>query len=222
MKLVARTLTAILLAVTANTASNAASANTVSAQDMVRQTSDRMIAALKAEREAIKADPKRLYPLVEEIVLPHFDFERMSGWVLGKHWRTASDAQKTRFVQEFRALLVRTYATAMAEYRDQEIVYLPFKAESGADDVTVRSEIKNPGGPSIPVSYSAYLKNNEWKVYDVNIDGVSMVTNYRSTFSNEIRQAGLDALIDKLATRNQQLDKDAALPGNTHSAAAAQ
>ncbi len=209
MMLVARTLLAGLLTVAASTAGSTAYADTLP-QDVVRQASDRMIAALKAERDVIKADPARLYPLVEEIILPHFDFERMSSWVLGKHWRTASDTQKARFVPEFRALLVRTYATAMAEYRDQEIIYLPFKGEAAADDATVRSEIRTPGAPSIPVHYSLYSKNNQWKVYDVTIDGVSLVANYRSTFSNEIRQGGLDALIDKLATRNQQKDKDTA------------
>lgn len=221
MKLVARTLLTVLLAIAASTASNAASANT-GALEMVQQTSERMIAALKADREAIKADPTRLYPLVEDIVLPHFDFERMSSWVLGKHWRTATDTQKKHFVQEFRMLLVRTYATAMAEYRDQEIVYLPLKAEPGADDVNVRSEVRMPGGPPIPVNYSLYLKNGEWKVYDVIIDGVSLVANYRTTFSNDIKQGGLDALIDRLATRNQQKGKDSALTLKTNSAAATQ
>ena len=202
--LVARTLLAALLAVAVSATVNAATATAASPQDVVQNASDRMIAALKAEREVIKADPARLYPLVEEIVLPHFDFERMSRWVLGKHWRTASDSQKAAFVNEFRALLVRTYATAMAEYRDQEIFYLPFKAGSAADDATVRSEIRAPGAPPIPVSYNLYLTNNQWKVYDVVIDGVSMVANYRSTFSHEIRQGGLDGLITKLVTRNQQ------------------
>lgn len=200
MTLVARTLLAVLLTVAAGTVAYADN----SPQDVVQHASDRMIAALKAERAVIKADPTRLYPLVEEIILPHFDFERMSRWVLGKHWRTASDTQKAAFVNEFRALLVRTYATAMAEYRDQEIFYLPFKAGSAADDATVRSEVRAPGAPPIPVSYSLYLTNNQWKVYDVVIDGVSMVANYRSTFSNEIRQGGLDGLIAKLVTRNQQ------------------
>jgi len=219
MTLVARTLLAVLLAVAAGTVANTAYADN-SPQDVVQHASDRMIAALKAERAVIKADPTRLYPLVEEIILPHFDFERMSRWVLGKHWRTASDTQKAAFVNEFRALLVRTYATAMAEYRDQEIFYLPFKAGSAADDATVRSEVRAPGAPPIPVSYSLYLTNNQWKVYDVVIDGVSMVANYRSTFSNEIRQGGLDGLIAKLVTRNQQNAKSTAATAPVNHAAA--
>lgn len=217
MKFVTRMLLTVLLTITATTASHAAPDD---AQKVVHQTSDRMIAALKADREAMRADPTRLYPLVEEIVLPHFDFVRMSSWVLGKHWRTASDAQKKNFVQEFRMLLVRIYATAMAEYRDQEIVYLPLKAEPGADDVNVRSEVKMPGGPSIPVAYSLYLKDGAWKVYDVNIDGVSMVANYRTTFSNDIKQGGLDALIDKLAALNLKKVNDTTLIDKVRSAAA--
>lgn len=217
MKFVTRMLLTVLLAITATTASHAAPDD---AQKVVHQTSDRMIAVLKADREAMRADPTRLYPLVEEIVLPHFDFVRMSSWVLGKHWRTASDAQKKNFVQAFRMLLVRIYATAMAEYRDQEIVYLPLKAEPGADDVNVRSEVKMRGGPSIPVAYSLYLKDGAWKVYDVNIDGVSMVANYRTTFSHDIKQGGLDALIDKLATLNQKKVSDTMLTDKVRSAAA--
>lgn len=219
MKFATKTLLTVLLTLAAATAGRAAADD---AQTMVHQASDRMIAALKAERAAIKADPTRIYPLVEDIVLPHFDFERMSSWVLGRHWRTASDAQRKQFVQEFRMLLVRTYATAMAEYRDQEIVYLPLKAEAGADDVNVKSEVRNPGGPPIPVSYSVYLNNNEWKVYDVTIDGVSLVANYRTTFSSEIKQSGLDALIDKLAKRNQQKGKDSAITLKTNNAAVTQ
>ena len=216
MKFVTRMLLTVLLTISATTASHAAPDD---AQKVVHQASDRMIAALKADREAMRADPTRLYPLVEEIVLPHFDFVRMSSWVLGKHWRTASDAQKQNFVQEFRMLLVRIYATAMAEYRDQEIVYLPLKAEPGADDVNVRSEVKMPGGPSIPVTYSLYLKDGAWKVYDVNIDGVSMVANYRTTFSNDIKQGGLDALIDKLAALNLKKVNDTTLIDKVRSAA---
>lgn len=217
MKFVTRMLLTVLLTISATTASHAAPDD---AQKVVHQASDRMIAALKADREAMRADPTRLYPLVEEIVLPHFDFVRMSSWVLGKHWRTASDAQKQNFVQEFRMLLVRIYATAMAEYRDQEIVYLPLKAEPGADDVNVRSEVKMPGGPSIPITYSLYLKDGAWKVYDVNIDGVSMVANYRTTFSNDIKQGGLDALIDKLAALNLKKVNDTTLIDKVRSAAA--
>ncbi|MEO5573813.1 MAG: ABC transporter substrate-binding protein [Gammaproteobacteria bacterium] len=175
-----------------------------SAQELVQQTADRMIAAIKSERAVINENPEHLYALVDEIILPHFDFERMSSWVLGKHWRAATPEQRTHFTQEFRTLLVRTYATAMGEYSDQKITYPPMKAAPDATEVTVRSEIEQPGGPSIPINYNLFLKNGNWKVQDVVIDNTSLVANYRSSFSSEIRRDGLDALIDKLAARNQQ------------------
>ncbi|MFZ5595094.1 MAG: MlaC/ttg2D family ABC transporter substrate-binding protein [Pseudomonadota bacterium] len=173
-------------------------------QDLIKQTADRMLAKLKEERAVIRKDPGRIYELVSDIVLPHFDFERMSAWVLGKHWRTATPDQKKRFTEEFRNLLVRTYATSLTEYTDRKINYLPFRGDANATDVTVRTEVEQPGAAAIPIDYSLILKNGEWLVYDVAIDNVSLVTNYRSTFANEIRQGGLDKLISKLAERNRQ------------------
>ncbi len=174
-----------------------------SAQELVQQTSERMITAINAEHDTIKQNPERLYALVEEIVLPHFDFRRMSSWVLGKHWRGATEEQKEQFTREFRTLLVRTYATAMSEYSGQKIAYLPVKAAPDATEVTVRTEIEQPGSPSIPISYNLFLKEGTWKVQDVVIDNTSLVANYRSSFSSEVKRDGLDALISKLAARNQ-------------------
>jgi phospholipid transport system substrate-binding protein len=174
------------------------------AQALVQQTSERMLERLEAEREAIEREPARLYELVHDIVLPHFDFEYMSQWVLGRHWRAASPEQRARFVQEFRTLLVRTYGSALNEYRDQAIHYLPLRAEPGAKEVTVRTEVQQPGAFSIPIHYSMHLRAGVWQVYDVVIDGVSLVTNYRSSFGSEIARGGIDRLIDRLAQRNRQ------------------
>jgi phospholipid transport system substrate-binding protein len=175
-----------------------------SPQDMVQQTADKMVSKLREERQVIDQHPGRIYDLVNEIVLPHFDFERMSSWVLGKYWRSASSAQRNRFVEEFRSLLVRTYAKSLSSYSDNKISYLPFRDSPGKNDVKVRTEVDQPGGFPIPIDYSLYLKGDEWKVYDVTIDGVSLVTNYRTTFANQIRQDGLDKLIATLADRNKQ------------------
>ena len=175
-----------------------------SPQDLVHQTADQMINKLRTERKVIDQHPGRIYELVNEIVLPHFDFEKMSSWVLGKYWRGATPEQRKRFVEEFRNLLVRTYAKSLSSYQDNKISYLPFRGSPGQDDVTVRTEVDQPGGFPIPIDYSLYLKGGEWKVYDVTIDGVSLVTNYRTTFANQIRQDGLDKLIATLAGRNKQ------------------
>ncbi|MEO6697313.1 MAG: ABC transporter substrate-binding protein, partial [Gammaproteobacteria bacterium] len=136
MKTMIHTLFALVL-----TLFSAGSWASMPADELVRETSERMLTALKNEHDALKANPSKLYVLTEEIILPHFDFERISSWVLGKYWREATPEQKARFTQEFRNLLVRTYATAMLEYSGQEIKYLPFKADAGANTVTVRTEV---------------------------------------------------------------------------------
>lgn len=170
-------------------------------QVVVRNTTARMLEALRRDREEISAHPARIYNLVADIILPHFDFDRMSRRVLGKHWRRASRAQRERFVQEFRTLLVRTYATALSEYRDQNIRYLKPRARDDTE-LTVRTQIEQQGGPPIPIDYQLYRTADSWKVYDVVIDGVSLVVNYRSSFSAEIRKGGIDGLIARLAEHN--------------------
>jgi phospholipid transport system substrate-binding protein len=176
-------------------------ASAVSPQELVRETSSRMLTALRDERDVIKQDSGRLYELVSTIVLPYFDFERMSMWVLGRNWRDASPQQRERFVEQFRILLVRTYGSALSEYADEKIVYLPFVDTSKEGRVTVRTEIEQAGSV-IPISYSMYSSNAGWKVYDVVISGVSLVTNYRSTFGTIIREKGMDNLIQQLSERN--------------------
>ena len=206
MKLMTKTLIALILTLFSVPGQTWAS---MPAAELVRETSERMLTALKNEHDALKANPAKLYALTEEIILPHFDFERISSWVLGKYWREATPEQKSRFTQEFRNLLVRTYATAMLEYSGQEIKYLPFKADTGANTVTVRTAVVQPGGPAIQINYSLFVKEGEWKVYDVVVENTSLVANYRSSFANEIRQSGLDVLIEKLASRTQQSGKTA-------------
>jgi phospholipid transport system substrate-binding protein len=175
-----------------------------SPRDMVIDTSQKMLAALKKDKDLLKQNPQRIYDLVSEIVLPHFDFTTMSKWVLGKNWRTLNPDQQQRFTNEFRTLLVRTYAVSLSEYQDQKLNYLPLQAAPGADDVSVRTEVLRGGGPAIPINYSMHLTDNGWKVYDVVIDGVSLVVNYRTSFATQIRQGGVDKLIDQLVARNQR------------------
>jgi phospholipid transport system substrate-binding protein len=169
---------------------------------IVQDTSTRMLASLKAEKEAISKNPERLQALVSEIMLPYFDFRRMSQWVLGRAWKSASDIQREKFVNEFRTLLMRTYGRALAEYVDEKVIYLPYAHEDGNKKVRVRTEIERSGGIPISISYSMYLRDGEWKVYDVSIDGVSLVMNYRSTFGRTIKKEGLDTLIKQLVDHN--------------------
>ena len=116
-------------------------------------------------------------------MLPHIDFQRMSKWVLGKHWRRANIEQREQFVNEFRQLILRTYSTALLEFSEQKVNVLPVRAAADAREVTVRTEIQAQQGPVIPIAYDLYLdKNQQWKVYDLSIDGISLVSNYRSSF----------------------------------------
>lgn len=172
------------------------------AQDVVMSTTDQVLKALRDE--GVRQDRQRVFALIEQVVLPHFDFAKMSQWVLGRHWKGASAEEQGRFVEEFRKLLVRTYSTALMEYTNEQVVFLPFHAEEGSDTVTVKTQVNRESGPAVPIDYRLYLKEGEWKVFDVAVDGISLVTNYRNTFNEEINAKGLTGLIDNLTVRNQQ------------------
>ena len=175
-------------------------------QILVKNASDKMLQALRDNRAELEENPSAIYALVEEIIMPNFDFKKMSKLALGKNWRKANTEQRERFTEEFRLLLVRTYSTAMLEYADEEIRLLPFHGDLSKKKVKVGMEILQPGGPSIPMTLAMYLnKAEQWKVYDIKIDGISLVTNYRSSFATQIRNDGMDKLIDDIAKRNEKV-----------------
>ena len=172
------------------------------AQELVKVTTDQVMTKLKQEQDSIKNDPDRVYTLVNEIVLPHFDFDAMSSWVLGKYWRTANSEQKQRFTKEFSALLVRTYSKALQDNVDRKVDILPLREKADTDDVTVRTEVQQDAGFPIPINYKLHVKNGEWKVYDVVIDDISLVANYRTSFGKEVKESGIDQLIARLSDKN--------------------
>ncbi len=172
------------------------------AQVLVRDTTDQVLAVLKERKAEIEADPTNVFGLVDEYILPHFDFYKMSRRALGKHWRKASPEQRERFVEEFKTLLVRTYAIALARYTDETVEYLAPRKRKGSA-ISVRTQILLANGPPIPINYEMYSKDDQWKVYDVAIDGVSLVVNYRSTFASQVRRNGVDGLIERLAEHNR-------------------
>ncbi len=180
-------------------------ANTDVAPDVLaRTTTQEVLTLLKADKEIQGGNLKKVYELVEAKVLPNFDFNRMTQLAIGKHWASATAQQKQSLVREFRNLLVRTYATSLTAFSNQSVEFKPFSMKPGEDDVTVKSEVKQPGGQAIPIDYSMYHTAFGWKVYDVTIDGVSLVMNYRASFSNTIRQSGMDGLVKLLAAQSQQ------------------
>ena len=175
-------------------------------QAIVESATAKMLQSLKDNKVELEQDPSMIYGLVQDIIMPNFDFDKMSKLALGKNWRHVTTEQRARFTTEFRLLLVRTYSTAMLEYTDEKINFLPFHDDVAKKKVKVKMEILQAGGPSIPMALSMYLnKEDEWKVYDVKIDGISLVTTYRSTFTTEIRNKGMDKLIERLAKRNEKV-----------------
>lgn len=185
----------------------AAGAASEEPQEVIKSTTDQVIDRIKADRESLREEPMRLRGIVDEYIAPHFDFPRMSQWVLGKYWREATDDSRERFIEEFKNLLVRTYASALLEYSEQQIVYHPVNAPGDARMVTVRTDIEQDNGAPIPIVYKMHNKDGDWKVFDVSVDGVSLISTYRASFASEIRKGGLDGLIATLAARNEAKPK---------------
>ena len=169
---------------------------------LVKDTSERMLEVLRERRAQLQDEPELIYGLVEDIVLPHFDFTRMSRWVLGKYWRKATPEQRRRFEKEFRMLLVKTYATSLLEFVDDEFRYPPLRVGKAAKKVTVRTDVLRSGAAPVRIEYRLFRGKKGWKAYDVLVEGVSLVANYRSSFAEEIRQKGLDGLITRLVEHN--------------------
>jgi len=193
---------------------------------MLEGVTQELFTVLKAEQGAIGEKHEHLFELVEQVLLPHVDLEVMSRYVLGKHWRTATAEQRERFSSEFKNLMVRFYVSALLDDpaeldkllqdTDSLISYLPVETDESTKKTRVRAEVHLPnGGPQVPVSFSLFLKEGKWMIYDVNVDGISLVSNYRSSFSTEVARDGLEGLINNIASRNEELlqatrDKQAA------------
>lgn len=165
---------------------------------LARETADALLAELKANRESFENDPAKLYAAVERIVLPHFDFKYVSQLVLARYWSKASDDQRARFMDAFKTQLVGFYGNALLDYSNEKVEWESADIPADAEEAMVRSRIIPSGGSPIPLTYSMRKKSDGWKVYDVTVEGVSLVTNYRGQFAAEIRRNGLDALIARL------------------------
>ena len=169
---------------------------------LVKRTAEDVMAIVKNDKDIQAGNQDKIFALAEEKILPNFNFDRVSRLVLGKNWTKATPDQKAAFQTEFRTLLLRTYATALSKYKNQTIEYKPLRLADGANTAAVKTVILQPGGQPIAVDYALEKHSDAWKVYDIVIEGVSLVTNYRGQFTQEIRQNGLDSLIKKLADKN--------------------
>ena len=169
---------------------------------LVKRTAEDVMAIVKNDKDIQAGNQDKIFALAEEKILPNFNFDRVSRLVLGKNWTKATPDQKAAFQTEFRTLLLRTYATALSKFKNQTIEYKPLRLADGANTAAVKTVILQPGGQPIAVDYALEKQADNWKVYDIVIEGVSLVTNYRGQFTQEIRQNGLDSLIKKLAEKN--------------------
>lgn len=175
-------------------------------QEVVIATVDSVIARVNAERELLEASPEKIYEVINDLILPNFDFLNMSKWVLGRQWGKATAQQRAVFAEEFKTLLVRTYAKALLGFTNEKVVYLETLTGSKPNIVMVKTEIRSDASPdSTPVNYTMHISGGDWKVVNVAFEGVSLVETYRKSFASEIRNNGLASLIQKLTDKNEKL-----------------
>jgi phospholipid transport system substrate-binding protein len=183
---------------------------TAAAQDttpdaLVKSVTEEVIAVIKQDPDIQAGNKRKTIALVEQKVLPHFDFARMTALATGVNWRRATPEQQTILVEQFRTLLVRTYSTALSAYRNQAIDVKPLRGRAGDAEVVVRSEVKQSGAAPMTIDYSMDKAPAGWKVYDVALGGISLVTTYRESFANEVQSGGIEGLIKSISEKNQQL-----------------
>lgn len=181
--------------------------------EMIKNATDKMLRSINDNRAQIKKTPDKLKSLVEENLIPHIDFITSSKLVLGKYWRRADINQKKQFIRQFRLMLLRFYSSALAEYLDGRnkdldlnlIKYFPLKIKEGEKSLTVRGQIKVDSGQPIPLRYRLHITKKGWKVFDVTVEGVSMITTYKNNFASQLKTDGIDALIASLVEKNKNL-----------------
>jgi phospholipid transport system substrate-binding protein len=169
---------------------------------LVKRIADEVLAVIRADKDVAGGNQQKVVALAEQKVLPNFDFTRMTRLAVGRNWNQASDAQKEALTNEFRTMLVRTYSSSLTAYKNQTIEVKPTKMAPADKETTVRTQVIQQGGPPIPIDYAMERTDTGWKVYDVIIDGASLVTTYRGSFNDQIQKGGIDGLLKTLRERN--------------------
>lgn len=177
---------------------------------LIKQVTEDVLEIVRNDKDIQSGNTQKAIDLVDKKVLPHFDFLHMTALALGKDWRKATPQQQQQLTAEFKTLLVRTYSNALTGYKNQKVVYKPFKMNAGETDVLVRTEVLQPGSKAVQLDYSLEKKESGWKVYDVTVAGISLVTNYRDQFAQEVRNGGVDGLIATVAAKNKSLESNLA------------
>ena len=169
---------------------------------LVKRTTNEVLTIIKADKDIQSGNSSKVVQLAEQKVLPHFDFDRMTRLAVGRNWNQATAEQKQALTKEFRTMLVRTYSSSLSQYRNQTIDVKPSKVGPNDKEATVRTAVIQQGGPQIPIDYAMEKMDSGWKVYDVIIDGASLVTTYRGTFNDQVQKGGIDGLLKTLQDRN--------------------
>jgi phospholipid transport system substrate-binding protein len=177
---------------------------------LIMQVTEDVLEIVRKDKDIQNGNTQKAIELVDKKVLPHFNFPHMTALALGKDWRKATPQQQQQLTAEFRTLLVRTYSNALTGYKNQKMVYKPFKMNAGETDVLVRTEVLQPGSKPVQLDYSLEKLENGWKVYDMTVAGISLVTNYRDQFAQEVRNGGIDGLIATVASKNKSLEANLA------------
>ncbi len=170
--------------------------------DLVRKVTADVLDAVKSDNQLQAGDRKKALALAEEKILPHVDFREAALLAMGKSWQIASPAQQAQIVHEFREMLVRIYSNSIDVYRGQTMRTLPTRLAQGATDVVVRNQYLRDGRPPVPVEYAMRKTSEGWKIYDITIEGVSLVLTYRAEFENITRTSGVEGLIKRLKEKN--------------------
>ena len=173
---------------------------------LVKTVTLEVVELITKDKEIQAGNRAKLVQLIDAKVLPHFNFSAMTALALGQSWNKANPDQKKRLTEEFRTLLVRTYASALAAYSEQKFDFRPLRAKPSDTDVTVQVRVLQPGSQPVPIDYSMEKTASGWKVYDVMVGGVSLVANYRTEFNNVVRESGIDGLIKNLNAKNRSLE----------------
>jgi len=196
-----------LFFLTSSAGAQEAATNILAPDALIKEVTEEVLSIVRQNREVIQSgNTQKVMALIYDKVVPHFNFQRMTNLAMGRDWREANPEQRQRLTEEFKTLMIRTYSNALSGYRDQTFRYRPFRMQPADTSVIVRTEVVQPGSQPIQVEYSLMKQDNGWKVYDVVVAGVSLVTNYRTTFNQEVRANGIDGLIRMLADRNRQLE----------------
>lgn len=183
-----------------------AAAQDLAPDAMVQQVTEDVLTVVRQDKDIQSGNTRKAIELAETKVSPYFNFQRMTALAVGREWSKATPEQKKRLTEEFKALLVRTYSNALISYKNQKVVYKPSKMAAGDTDVVVKTEVVQPGNKPIQLDYALEKQGGSWKVYDVIVAGVSLVTNYRDTFKQEMSNNGIDGLITMIANKNKQLE----------------